>query len=863
MAGLRRKCGSVHCGVARRWLEHGALLLRPHCRDSKRLRYKCMRQVDFGLSFFFVCRVDTRARISALEQLEIRARRPNANVPCNGHSKRQSCSSGGPPRRQPPKHCRRQLSVQGPFAHVKLPSAACAPAPSHAWPSDFASLNIFLLRLRLVKHGLFGPIDLYAPCHSRLLATWCGSKHAVVDWKVMESKWGTRCGPAALVPAIGLVQGKGRKAQATRRVNDALRSRALPPVSGLSCKVPSACLLPTVKQSVRSAIANCSLGWNDHERVWAMSRVRFVVASPSKFRDQFNAPKVSKELQSKRIDAASSLGVLDGLRRVEKVWDVPVRLSSSDASRAVEGCVASCCSKLGLCVSDVAAATSCGVRVLNSCPVCIQESRRQLATLVEYESYTADMRPCPDQAVVPGDKAKKYMWLLPVWLYQHLLWHFALVAKTWHVSCLSVQVANEWCLTVLHCLLTDRMKKFICFRRYRCVLPYTYGTFKAKCFRDGLHTCQRAGHSCMRKIVSFAGWPSRRRWRFVHKALETLVRSFVMSDEVWGLKDVCKVMDSRMSTACAHTCRSFTCGRCGKNKPPVVAFSADAGQFYETVSPSVAVHMTMQLARRVVSATGKNTVTVLRGRRRHAYLGGSVYQQGATSYCFLIFDLVLAFAACMFMGLCRVGDACFRMEGLPIGGVLSKVAASIVLGCEEEAWLHDVVLRKRLGFAATTLLWDREVARARYVDDVLWISGVYCQQCLHLALDTMYTVKFDIASDGPVVNWLDVSLDVNSLQWSMIQKPWVFPPYWAAPSGFLRSFFSGRFHRWYEVPLDDVAWLEAVLHVLHSLYHHAWPASIVRAAFFQARHILMPRHQRMFLKGFRGIWLLPEANHRE
>ena len=199
--------------------------------------------------------------------------------------------------------------------------------------------------------------------------------------------------------------------------------------------------------------------------------------------------------------------------------------------------------------------------------------------------------------------------------------------------------------------------------------------------------------------------------------------------------------------------------------------------------------MTMQLARRVVSATGKNTVTVLRGRRRHAYLGGSVYPQGATSYCFLIFDLVLAFAACMFMGLCRVGDACFRMEGLPIGGVLSKVAASIVFGCEEEAWLHNVVLRKRLGFAATTLLWDREVARARYVDDVLWISGVYCQQCLHLALDTMYTVKFDIASDGPVVNWLDVSLDVNRLQWFMIEKPWVFPPYWAAPSGFLRSFF--------------------------------------------------------------------------
>ena len=52
MAGLRRQCRSLHCGVARRWLEHGALLLRTHCRDSRRLRYKAMRQVNFAQSFF-------------------------------------------------------------------------------------------------------------------------------------------------------------------------------------------------------------------------------------------------------------------------------------------------------------------------------------------------------------------------------------------------------------------------------------------------------------------------------------------------------------------------------------------------------------------------------------------------------------------------------------------------------------------------------------------------------------------------------------------------------------------------------------------------------------------------------------------
>ena len=93
-----------------------------------------------------------------------------------------------------------------------------------------------------------------------------------------------------------------------------------------------------------------------------------------------------------------------------------------------------------------------------------------------------------------------------------------------------------------------------------------------------------------------------------------------MSDEVWGLKGCLQGHGQpHVNRLCAHLSVVYLWSL-WKNKPPVVAFSADAGQFYETVSPSVAVHMTMQLARRVVSATGKNTVTFLRGRRRHAYL---------------------------------------------------------------------------------------------------------------------------------------------------------------------------------------------------------------------------------------------------
>ena len=415
--------------------------------------------------------------------------------------------------------------------------------------------------------------------------------------------------------------------------------------------------------------------------------------------------------------------------------------------------------------------------------------------------------------------------------------------------------ANTWCWNVLNCLLSERLKKFLHFHKYEHVLPYMYGTIKSKCFVGGVHSCCKVGHSCIRKIVSCAAWPCRKRWKYIHKALETVVRSVVMSDEIWGLKDVCVVMQSRITKASIGSTRLNACGRCSCCKPPVVAFSADAGQFFETVSPSAAVKVTKKVLQRAVDISGKNSVTVLKGPKRQAFIGGSVARVDPSSYCFLFSDLLLAFAACMFVGFCRLGDICFRMDGLPIGGLLSKIAASIFLGCEEESWSHNVAWRRQNGFTATSPAWDKEVARGRYVDDIFWVSAVYCKPCLLRALQLVYSVEFDLASEGPVVDWLDIAFHVPNLKWSMIQKAWVFPPCWAAPPGFLRSFLCGRFHRWYEVILDDVAWLDAVAHVLSCLHKQSWPASTVRAAIFQSRYVLKPRHQRWLLRCFRGIWL--------
>ena len=671
---------------------------------------------------------------------------------------------------------RRQLQAQGPFNHFRFPHESPTPHASQVdRPSDFHSLYAFLVRLRVVAVGLHGPLDLYAPCNSHLLATWCGTKHAVVDWQLLERKWSSGCGPAAIVPAIGFVQGKGRKALATRRVNAALRARALPPVSGITCRVPQ-CLLPVVKQSVRFAVSICSMPWNDHERAWALSRVRFVISAPSKFKDQWNAPKISKSFQVSSV--ASNFSIKDdivGMHRVDKVWDLPVRLSQPESVHLAAECAATCCRTLGICDVDASIAAASCARGLASSPEYDKERRRCIASDTEYQLYTSNMFPGKNEVLVPDDKLKKYMWLIPLWAYQHLLWHFALVARTWHLSCLSVACANTWCWNVLNCLLSERLKKFLHFHKYKHVLPYMYGTIKSKCFVGGVHSCCKVGHSCIRKIVSCAAWPCRKRWKYTHKALETVVRSVIMSDEIWGLKDVCIVMQSRIAKASIGSTRLNACGRCSCCKPPVVAFSADAGQFFETVSPSAAVRVTKKVLERAAEISGRNSVTVLRGPKRQAFIGGSVARVDPSSYCFLFSDLLLAFAACMFVGFCRLGDICFRMDGLPIGGLLSKIAASIFLG-------------RKNGFTATSPSWDKEVARGRYVDDIFWVSAVYCKPCLLRALQLIYSIEFDLASEGPVVDWLDIAFHVPNLKWSMIQKAWVFPPYWAAPRGFLSHF---------------------------------------------------------------------------
>ena len=120
-------------------------------------------------------------------------------------------------------------------------------------------------------------------------------------------------------------------------------------------------------------------------------------------------------------------------------------------------------------------------------------------------------------ALVPDDKMKKFMWKVPRLTYQCLLFHFAMCSPSWERTHLTVEEANKWCLRVLSELLPPSVKKFLALGRYRHVLLYCYGTIKSKCLACRQHVCKKLNHSCLRKVVSFAGWPGRKRWRTIHR----------------------------------------------------------------------------------------------------------------------------------------------------------------------------------------------------------------------------------------------------------------------------------------------------------------------------------------------------------
>ena len=103
------------------------------------------------------------------------------------------------------------------------------------------------------------------------------------------------------------------------------------------------------------------------------------------------------------------------------------------------------------------------------------------------------------------------------------------------------------------------------------------------------------------------------------------------------------------------------------------------------------------------------------------------------------------------MSITVLGDRVVRMDGLPFGGLLSKVAASVVLSQEEREWSENETRRANLGYHKTGRRWSSLACCKRYVDDLLVISKMWCYECLREMIPHVYAVQFDVEPQAATI----------------------------------------------------------------------------------------------------------------
>ena len=452
----------------------------------------------------------------------------------------------------------------------------------------------------------------------------------------------------------------------------------------------------------------------------------------------------------------------------------------------------------------------------------------------------------PGQVLVQEDKDKCAAWRLPESLY--LRWMAVLLVADpvhWtHVDCTVGEVRKAFRL--LHWgLMPTRLRYMALPSRWaRFGLNYMYMNLKAKCFSDGVgRVCAKPGHSCLRKVVSWRSHPAVDYYRWLARAVQTLVKSWGRAYEVTSLKTA--AAELRRKVALLEGTEDDLCERCGACMPTPSVLVADAAQMYEEVPPTRVVQGLSSLVD-WASSQGYTGVVVSKRRGGASHLARQGWRHPPGTEAFSWDELVTGIRLALAQGAVAVGDSVWRQaEGLPIGGPHSPACCSVVLGADEAAWTADPARRARHGFSPRGRDLSSQVAYARYVDDLCMVSRKWCKSCLEAMLGVMYTkpVQFDRQdSSSHGQPWLDLWIAFHDgemrIHMDGQEQAWFdamgacppsklrLKPYLEDERGSdeaLRTHVSARLARLRQAGLDQEAMKAAVERELLVLSYHGYP----------------------------------------
>ena len=132
------------------------------------------------------------------------------------------------------------------------------------------------------------------------------------------------------------------------------------------------------------------------------------------------------------------------------------------------------------------------------------------------------------------------------------------------------------------------------------------------------------------------------------------------------------------------------------------------------------------------------------------------------------------------------------MDWLPIGGLLCKIAASVVLSQGE--WTEDEETRSRAGYHKDPYRWSSPASCRRYVDDLKVVSQMWCFTCLAERIPHVFTVHFDVEPQSAELIWLDLRVVLESGEILAKAERGESAPF-ASDFNLLEAFIIGRMKR--------------------------------------------------------------------
>ena len=871
--GLVRPSKPGTPGGSQRLWEHLLCMTRPHIKGAPVHRYTVFRRGNIRDMGFLVCRAGPSHLIGAAEMVEISRHCPPANVQGNRSLKR--CRAI--PRSRPPRSCRGPKAgkvevgtFEGDPAGRQLAAASCKVARAKSWRDAFQHLDLVrvqrfnfhqayahVLQEWVAETGRFGPLNIYSRSKWKLLALYLGTFGYSIDWPLLDKHWKVACAACALWKRMKPWLPYRRRLVAMKKVDDELFGRGLPSCRGKVLTVPRASLVRPTRSALAAAVGKHP-SMDSGVRSWVLSKLSVVAGSAKKFSDMQNCSGLSRKFDWNTLHCAvmenfqpSEPG--HGAHRVEQNWTIPCRESRSSDLRAVRAAVFSARFLFPPWLQHWA--ENRAIKNVSQSRSWKKERAHWEKSSFEYQQLLQQFQRPPDFVICPDDKVKQSKWLIPISSYFLMFAFFVSTSLCWAEAELSLEEANAWVKLLLLSFIPAHLHKKLCISNTGWFLPYAYCSIKAKCFGPEGRTCTKPHHSCVRRIVSYAGWKARRCWRAAGRALTYVVKQVLQGDEVWSLKESRPSIDAGLARLIPSRVAGV-CDRCGGPCAGLQGITGDAGQFFEAVQAKDACQAVAAVLD-MAEQSGHQAVTIAGSQQQHCFLEVFVYRAllGCAVYTFN--ELYWMFCACACIKFAYTGNKVWTFTGLPIGGLLSKTATAFVLGLQEHRWNTEPHRRAQCLFDWPDRMWSHLVCRARYVDDILWLSFALCEKCLSEGVRCVYDVPFEVTKpDGNKLQWLDFVITLRpSVFYAYRRKPFLPIPPWAAGKQYAFGVLFGRVSRWQEMGLQPLEVLEAMVCLLFDFKRHGWNKKWLRKPVYRVAARCSGETCQLVLKGFRLCFL--------